>query len=279
MGDAIIVVMPLTFPAHQGPVLSLKILKPEWFSATALVVGSASPDLLHGLWIPDTFSSHSVVGLVVFAIPFTVVYSIVFRRWAADGLFGALPDCGPLRLRSYRVLSQRRPSFLTTVVSATIGAASHVFIDSFTHAGRWGSRLTGLDQPLGTPVGIRSGSKLLQWFGHSAGSMIGVLLFVWIAARFLPDWYGSDEVEAARDRPVAPNAQRRAIRIVGASLVLGVAWSFAPQIHLIFSVGTFLALGLLAAGVANDLGFRRGAGTDRHLGLGIRRSGDPAFDR
>lgn len=246
-------VVPLTFPAHQGPVLPLKMLRPNWFDATALVVGASSPDLIQGLVHVDAVKSHSVTGLFAFAVPFTIIYTTVLRRGAADGLFGSLPDMGPLRLHSYRVLSDHRPHPIVTTVSAVIGAGSHVFIDSFTHAGRWGTNLLGLNQRVDTPTGEHTIAKLLQYLGHSAGSVLAVAMFVWVARRFLPQWYSAESIAAARARPMAPDAGHRTSIVLAVSVLAGSIWSLQPDIAPVFSIGAFFTLGLLAAGVANKL--------------------------
>ena len=112
--------MPVTFPAHQAGVLPLKVWKPKWFDGLALVVGAGSPDLFLTLNHNPRFDAHGVTGVVV-AVAFTIVYATLFRRYSADGLFGSLPDFGPLRCSSYRVLRVGRPRLLVTTFSAFVG--------------------------------------------------------------------------------------------------------------------------------------------------------------
>ena len=145
--------MPLTFPAHQVAVLPLKLWRPRWFDGTALVIGAGSPDLFSGLTKIVGFDSHHWDG-VMWAVPFTIIYATLLRRFAADGLFGSLPDMWLLKTRSYRVLRHGRPRLLVTVLSAFIGVMSHITLDSFTHPYRWGSNLLRLnDIALQTPLG------------------------------------------------------------------------------------------------------------------------------
>ncbi len=246
--------MPLTFPAHQSIVLPLKLWRPRWFDGVALVVGSGSPDLFSALAAIDTFDSHQVEGVVV-AVVFTVVYSILLRRFAADGLFGALPDFGPLRARSYRVLALGRPRLLVTAFSAFVGVASHVFIDSFTHAGRFGSNLLGLNEVLfEVPVrGAMSTARVLQYFGHTVGSLVGVVLFAQVVSRrHLGEWYGQDQVQWARNAPTRPNAERRLATILVLGVVAGIGWgAFIDGVIPIFHVGLTFVVALLLGGVAN----------------------------
>jgi Domain of unknown function (DUF4184) len=129
--------VPFTFLAHQSFVLPLKIKRPAWFDATALCVGSMAPDLAYplGSWLGRR--SHTLVGLIVWSIPFTVVASVLVRTQVAPTAFAHLPDAGPFRLHSFRALRRRRPCRLVTVVSAALGSGSHVVIDGFTHTGRF----------------------------------------------------------------------------------------------------------------------------------------------
>ena len=239
--------MPLTFPAHQAGVLPLKIWKPKWFDGLALVVGSGSPDLFLTLDSQPGFRAHGVSGVLA-AITFTIVYSTLFRRYAADGLFGSLPDCGPLRCRSYRVLRVGRPRLLVTAFSAFVGVLNHIFIDSFTHADRFAARTLGLDHVLLTePVPITV-AKVLQYLGHTVGSVIGILLFVVVISRHhLGDWYGEDTIEECRNAPTPSNAGKTtaAIVVVGASL--GAVWGLQTEVVPIFHIGlaTVLSLSLI----------------------------------
>lgn len=249
----IVVGVPLTFPAHQAVVLPLKIWKPRWFDGIALVVGAGSPDLFNALSSVDTFQSHHPDGMVV-AVVFTVVYSILLRRFAVDGLFGTLPNLGPLRAKRFRVLKNGRPRLLVTTLSAFIGVASHVFVDSFTHAGRFGSNLLGINDILfEVPVfGGMSGARVLQYLGHTIGSLIGVLLFVLVVSkRHLGDWYGEDQIRAARNAPVRPGSRRRLYFIIGLGLAAGMAWGAPDRIIPVFHMGLAFVIALLIAGIVN----------------------------
>ncbi len=245
--------MPLTFPAHQAAVLPLKIWKPRWFDGVALVVGSGSPDLFNAFAAVDTFDSHHWTGVWI-ATAFTIVYSVVLRRYAVDGLFGSLPDLGPLRARSYRVLRHGRPRLLVTSLSAFIGVFGHVLVDSFTHAGRWGATVIGLNSVMfESPLGPVTGARLLQYLGHTVGSLIGIVLFVHVVSRrHLGEWYGSDQIHAARRAPVTPNARRRTLTLVSASQVGAIVAALAQGMNPIFHMGLGLVLALLAAGAVNQ---------------------------
>lgn len=192
--------MPLTFPAHQALVLPLKLRWPNRTDGTAMCVGAAAPDLLYP--VPGIGSSgHGALGVVLLVVPLTVGICSLLRWRCALGAFGNLPDVGPFRLHSYRVITRRRPTTPVTLTSALIGAASHVLIDAFTHAGRWGSTLLGLDETWFTaPIrGEMSGARVVQYLGHTVGSAVAIALFLYIGrSRRLEQWYGATNVTAAR---------------------------------------------------------------------------------
>lgn len=193
--------MPVSFPAHQGLIAVVKLRWPRHVDGTALCIGAAAPDLAYplGSWL--AVRSHSPIGVVVWALPFTLVAAAMTRRWAAAGLFAQLPDLGPFRLRSYGVLSHGRPGRLTTLLSAILGSGSHVVVDAFTHNGRWGADLVGFNTVLFTVpfVGPISVATLAQHLGHLVGTVLFVILLLEIAgSRRLEAWYGADLVEQVR---------------------------------------------------------------------------------
>ncbi len=243
--------MPLTFPAHQAAVIPLKLWKPRWFDGIALVVGSGSPDLFYA-FADTNLDSHSWQGIWV-TTAFAIAYSILLRRYAVDGLFGSVPDFGPLRLRNYRVLRLGRPRLLVTALSSFIGVFSHVAIDSFTHAGRFGSNLFGLQRTLvDSPFGEVSGARLLQYLGHTVGSLVGMILFVLVVSRrHLGEWYGPDQIHVAQRAPVHPAATRRLGLVLGACLVFSGVWGDATERVPIFHLGLCVVIGLLFAGTIN----------------------------
>ncbi len=244
--------MPLTFPAHQAAVLPLKLWRPRWFDGTALVVGSGAPDLFNAFGFIDTLDSHHWDG-VALAVPFTIIYSVLLRRYAVDGLFGSLPDFGPLKARSYRVLKQGRPRLLVTTLSAFIGVMSHVVWDSFTHSYRIGSNLLGLERTVFVgPEGPVSAAKFLQYLGHTVGSLIGIMMLVAVvSSRHLGEWYGKDVIAAARRAPIRDNARRRAAVVIAVFLFMGFVWGVAEGRNPIFHMGFAAVMGFLAAGIAN----------------------------
>lgn len=241
--------MPLTFPAHQAPVLPLKLRWPHAFDGTALVVAAAAPDLAYpmGSWLGR--QSHTAIGVSIWAVPVTVVICWLLRWRAAEGLFAQLPDCGPLRLASYGALARRRPAFHLTVLSASIGATSHVVIDAFTHRGRWGASLLGLNTVIADlPVrGEFTIARALQYTGHTVGSVVGLAMFARIGrARLMERWYGADVVQECRGIAVRLR-QRLSFWLV---VLTGVAAGFLlAESHRPFALITGGTFGLIAGGL------------------------------
>jgi hypothetical protein len=255
--------VPLTFPAHQLPVLPLKIWRPQWFDATALCIGAAAPDLGNPLGEWMYHQSHTAIGLLVWAVPFTLVACWAVRWRGAASLGAHLPDGSVFRLRSYRVVGTRRPRFFVMLTSALIGAGSHVFIDGFTHAGRWGANWANLNTVLATlPVrGDLTVARLLQFLGHTVGSLAAIGVFAAIGQRrLLERWYGQTSVEAARRVEVIPRQRVAFWSTVVAPPVGTLAWCAARGRNPIFATLLALAVSMVVAGcVVGPHGTRDGS--------------------
>lgn len=242
--------MPLTFPAHQGLIGAVKLRWPNHVDGTALCIGAASPDLAYAMGDWLNRQSHTAIG-VVWAVPITILATLITRWRSAAGVFAHLPDFGPLRVQSYRVLGLRRPAPATTLLAATIGAGSHVLIDSFTHRGRWGADLLGLNQVLfEVPIGGEvTTAKLIQYFGHSFGSLAFVWL-LWLVARrgLLESWYGEEPVAAARSHRPGPRERVLFWTLVSVPVVMTIVIAVATDRPPIFAAIAVLLATVLAAG-------------------------------
>ena len=242
--------MPLTFPAHQALVLPVKLRWPSRTDGTAMCVGAAAPDLMYPL--PGIGSNgHGALGVVLLVVPLTFGICSLLRCRSALGVFGNLPDVGPFRIHSYRVITRRRPTILTTLAGALIGAGSHVLMDAFTHTGRWGSTLLGLDETLFTaPIrGEMSGARLIQYFGHTVGSAVAIGLCFYIGrSRCLEHWYGTTSVAAVR-RFTMPASARITFWATFTIIAVAVTTALsAAGASLVFCAIDGLVLGALCAG-------------------------------
>jgi hypothetical protein len=126
--------MPFT-PAHTAIVLPL--LRSRYFSATGLIVGSVSPDFEYFLKLSVNSSySHTVVGMFYFDLPIAALIAVVFHQVVKRNLIRNLPGFMQRRLQlllSFDFLSYLRENYMVFACSALLGAASHLFWDSFTH--------------------------------------------------------------------------------------------------------------------------------------------------
>ena len=218
--------MPVTWFAHQAPVLPLKMVRPTWFDATALCVGSMTPDLMYSFSSSVDIHTHAWLPAIAYGLPITLVLSTIVRFVVAPVGAHQLPDLGTFRLHSYAVLSRRRPHPLLTAASAIIGIVSHIALDAFTHEGRWGVRWVGYDD-----VAVRIGgftkplATVFQYIGHTLGSLVAVLLLWAIGRRrLLDEWYGPDAVEHAR-AAIFDRSQRVAFwSLTAAGALGGLLW-------------------------------------------------------
>jgi hypothetical protein len=219
--------MPLTWFAHQVPPVGLKLARPRWFDATALCLGSMMPDLMYAFSAYLHIDTHEGPAFTI-GVPLTVVLATLVRLVLAPLAPTQLPDLGILRLRSYGVLSSRRPLLAITVVSAALGVASHVVLDWFTHPGRPGARwlrYDDVDVTIGGHTEPLSG--VFQLLGHTVGSAAGVALLAMIGRRrLLERWYGDDAVATARARQPVVGRCIVFWAITGVGLAAGAAWGW-----------------------------------------------------
>ena len=111
---------------------------------SALVIGSMIPDA--GVFLPDVIDygrTHSVGGLFTLCLPLGMAAFVAWEYFVKAPLIDLAPRWVRERANGPRGATQP-PLTLRTALWAVaftlIGAASHVFWDSFTHADRWGVR-------------------------------------------------------------------------------------------------------------------------------------------
>ncbi len=126
--------MPFT-PAHSAIVLPL--LKSRLFSATGLIVGSLSPDFEYFLKMQVSgVHGHTIPGLLYFDLPVTVVLSLLFHQVVKKNLIANMPLFFQRRFQDVLELDfikYLKDRWFVFVISALMGAASHIFWDGFTH--------------------------------------------------------------------------------------------------------------------------------------------------
>ncbi|MFT2008408.1 DUF4184 family protein [Pontibacter sp. 13R65] len=170
--------MPFT-AAHPAIILPLLKLRSRWFSTTGLVLGSVAPDFEYFFRLRIVSKhSHELSGILLFNVPVTFLLAILFHSVVRDMAKQHLPHwlrSRALAVRELNWLQYLRKHWLVFLVSAAIGAASHVFWDGFTHPkGYFVGQLPVLLTPLslfGKDIPL---CRILQHLSTVAG---GLLLF------------------------------------------------------------------------------------------------------
>ncbi len=209
--------MPLTFPSHAAAVLPFMHLRGAWrLPASALVIGSAAPDLIY---LIGTFgaAAHHPRGLLLFCVPAGLLAFLMVEALLLPVLAAPLITIGPRRARPTlarllgpRPLPRDASGWLRVALAVLVGAATHQLWDGFTHAWMWPARALYPNATwslLGQPVLV---SRVLQ---HSS-SVLGVVV-VWLYLR-----------RAAPQTPAPPGdragAARRLLALAAAPVVAGL---------------------------------------------------------
>jgi hypothetical protein len=188
---------------------------------SALVLGSMTPDVPY--FLPflglDSRFMHSIPGMVGIDVVVALALFLLWHVFFAPPALAAAPD--PVRARIDPGIPGRALASLASLrgvavlyASFAIGAATHVFWDSFTHYGRWGSQripwLMGHYGPL-------SGARWLQYTSGLVGGLavLGWLVWWWRRTPPRPAW-GAAEALAAPACSIAWAA------IITAGLVGGI---------------------------------------------------------
>jgi hypothetical protein len=234
----------MTFPSHAAGILPLKLWRPHRWDGVALVLGAMSPDLAYlidGSGLPVWPFSHQIVGLVGWCLPLTLIGCVLVRR-AAPIVAAHLPSGGRFALDDYGAIRFSTHRWHITVVSALVGAASHLVLDGVEQ------RFPDLEIP-----------------GHLLGAIAIVGLGLVIGRdRLVRRWHG--------DPP--PVARRPGLfwTVTGVVALPGIAVTpFLPAAFLLHTSGvrvlTALAAGLLAAAlVCTD---KPGRSTSDRPGLAV----------
>jgi membrane-bound metal-dependent hydrolase YbcI (DUF457 family) len=133
--------MPFTL-THIAAILPVSAAAPRAFPFSALVVGSMIPDLPMFVTLPITYATtHSITGIFLACLPLGMACLLTFQWLMKRPLLALLPELVRSRCASLSI-SRFEPTFKffsSSALAIAIGAATHVFWDSFTHQGRWGS--------------------------------------------------------------------------------------------------------------------------------------------
>ncbi|MEV7964534.1 DUF4184 family protein [Sphaerisporangium sp. NPDC088356] len=218
--------MPFT-PSHVAAVIPLisrarvrRVLDP-W----ALGVGAMVPDLPMFLPYLDAYTRwHSPIGVVTDDVVAVFVLLALVQFVFRDPLTALLPQ--PLAARIAALPGPGWRRFPAIALGAAVGAATHVFWDSFTHD--WGARFWGWSWLTAPVAGWVNGYRLMQY----GSSVVGLALVGWWLLRALrPRASGP-----LPDRLALPGAVRwgvLACTFAGACCTAGV-WSLVDPPNPVF---------------------------------------------
>lgn len=128
--------MPFTF-SHPAIILPLTCLPKKWFSLTGLIIGSLTPDFEYFIRMKIKSNySHTIEGLFWFDLPLGIILTFLFHNLVRDQLFKNLHKFLKSRFSSFDQINWNqhfKKNWIIICLSILIGAASHLFWDSFTH--------------------------------------------------------------------------------------------------------------------------------------------------
>ncbi|NMO96439.1 DUF4184 family protein [Paenibacillus lemnae] len=174
--------MPFTF-AHPVYAAPLKYIRPDFLSLTGLVLGSMSPDFEYFLMLePYQSIGHSLTGLLIQAIPLSILFAWLFHHHIKKPLSLHLPSLFKLDRRAYHLVGEWRlksmKDWIVFLISVIIGFYSHIVIDAFTHVNGYAvQRLPFLGEVMLFQLPLY---KLLQ-YGLSLAGLLA--LVIWILIR------------------------------------------------------------------------------------------------
>ena len=128
--------MPFTF-SHPAIILPLTKYSGRKFSLTGLIIGSMTPDFEYffRMKIQSNFS-HTIEELLYFDLPVGVLFAFVFHNIIRNSLYNNLPIFFSKRLKTFKAFNWNKyfnQHYFVVIISTLLGAASHLFWDSFTH--------------------------------------------------------------------------------------------------------------------------------------------------
>ncbi|RKR89442.1 uncharacterized protein DUF4184 [Micromonospora pisi] len=256
--------MPMTLPTHPVAVVPLKMWRPRWFDGVALVIGAASPDVAFAMdGYGVTIHSHAWHAPLWWALPLTLVASRLVR-WSAPVVATHLPSGGPLALRDYGVLGAVRHRWWVTVISALLGAISHIGWDAFTHP----TVDTGLVLFPALHQQVIPGLpwwELLSIVSNVLGAVVGVVLLLRLGRDgLLRAWHGPAPVRPRH--PAAFWSAVIAVLIVGGVLLplQPVRYPHDQAIRCMVAIWVALLTGAFAAAASSRFPVRRPRHCRRH---------------
>jgi hypothetical protein len=126
--------MPFTF---SHPAILLPFLKNKKLSATALIVGSMSPDFEYFFRMKmQSEISHTLLGIFVIDLPLGFIVMFAFHEIIKRPLIENLPaflQNRLLELKEFNWVIYFKSAVFIVLISFFLGAVSHIVWDSMTH--------------------------------------------------------------------------------------------------------------------------------------------------
>ncbi|MBO3273272.1 DUF4184 family protein, partial [Hymenobacter defluvii] len=177
--------MPFTFshPALVIPFLHARGKYP-WLSATGLLTGSIAPDFekFFRLKLASHYS-HTLPSIFYFSCPVALGLSFVFHLLVRRQLLAHLPAALYQRLARYRFfdwLRYFRQHYIGVISSIILGAALHIFWDSFTHVNTFVTRAV---PALNRTIWLEERPVPLLQLLTVTNSLVGGLAIIWAVWR------------------------------------------------------------------------------------------------
>ncbi len=170
--------MPFTF-SHPAIVLPATYLPKKWYSLSALIVGSMTPDFEYFMRMKDYSKySHTWAGLFYFDIPLGLFLIFLFHNVVRNILIEHLPFSLNIRFSVFEEFNWNkyfRTHVIVVFISLITGIASHLVWDSFTHDGEYFARAIPILRDTTTIFNHHvSGARIFQYVGSIIGG--GIML-------------------------------------------------------------------------------------------------------
>jgi hypothetical protein len=129
--------LPFTL-AHPALILPFFKSRKKWVSFTGLLVGSVVPDFEYFiLGGGGERYGHSLAGVFWFDIPLGLILAFLYHNVVRDPLITHFPRFFQKKMMPFQYFNWNRyfqENWLNVCLCIVIGAATHLFWDSFTHA-------------------------------------------------------------------------------------------------------------------------------------------------
>jgi hypothetical protein len=170
--------MPFTF-AHPAIVMPATYLPKRYYSLSALIIGSMTPDFEYFIRLRDYSEySHTWTGVIWFDFPLGLMLLFLYHNVVRNTLIEHLPFGLNARFSAFEKLNWNkyfRKNVLVVIISLLVGIASHIFWDSFTHA--WGYFANNVPM-LKNGMGIFDYEITGAGFFQDASSFVGSIIML-----------------------------------------------------------------------------------------------------